>query len=171
MIGPTYFEYFGVYHDNALYYLPLNSDYSVIRHELDQNAHRTIPNTNIPNVHDTRGSTAHGLRVGKYFWIFGGVVETNTGIFLLQYDTALWHIERELWISGPKLPEKIAKSPNYMCATALNSTTVMFITRESQSLITYNFENDIWKYLPEGVAPWKVKPRTCSIIQNKQTEM
>ena len=170
--GPTYLEYFGVYHNNALYYLPLNLDYPVIRHELDHNSHRTLPNTNIPNVHDTRGSTAHGLRVGKYFWIFGGVVESpNHGIFLRQYDTSLWHIERELWISGPKLPEKIAKSPNYMCATALNSTTVIFITRESQSLIIYNFENDNWKYLPEGVAPWKVKPRTCSIIQTKQTEM
>ena len=38
--------------------------------------HRTIPNTIIPNVHDPRGSKVHGLRVGKYFWIFGGVLES-----------------------------------------------------------------------------------------------
>ena len=174
MIGPTYFEYFGVYHDNALYYLPLNYEYPVIKHELHQNIHRTIPNTNIPNIHDPRGSKVHGLRVGKYFWIFGGVMPNPNPRhkpFIAQYDTSLWHIKKESWISGPKLPEKIAEFPIGVCATALNSTTVVFIIGQSESLVTYNFQTDAWKYLPEGVSPWKLNPSTCSIIQDKQNRM
>ena len=172
--GPTYFDYFGVYHNNALYYLPLNFEYPVIRHELHQNIHRTIPNSNIPNVHDPRGSIVHGLRVGKYFWIFGGVVKnSNPSIspFSAQYHTSLWHIKKESWISGPKLPEIIAEYPNFVCATALNSTTVVFFSKLSLSLITYNLQKDAWKDLPEGVPPWKLNPRTCSIIQDKQNRM
>ena len=87
--GPTYFEYFGVYHNNALYYLPLNFYYPVIRHELLQNIHRTIPNTMIPNVHDPRGSTVHGLRVGKYFWIFGGVLENPNQDYTCTHSASI----------------------------------------------------------------------------------
>ena len=88
-----------------------------------------------------------------------------------QYDTSLWHIERELWISGPKLPEMIALYPSFVCTVTLNSTTVMFIGDESQSLITYNFQNNIWKYVPNVVVPWKLQPSTCSILHDKQTRM
>ena len=168
--GPTYYDYFGVYHNNALYYLPCNVDFWVIKHDLHKNSHRTIPNTEIPNIHDSRGIIIHGLRVGNYFWIFGGHVP-NEGeeSFSIQYDTSLWIIERELWISGPRLPELIAKNPTFLCATALNSTTVMFIGMRSKKVVTYDFQNNVWKYLSEP-APWKIWARTCSTIQDKQTK-
>ena len=91
--------------------------------------------------------------------------------FIPQYATSLWHIERELWIAGPKLPEMIALYPSFVCAVTLNSTTVMFISEESQPLITYNFQNNVWKYKSDVVVPWKLQPSSCSLVQDKQTRM
>ena len=163
--------YFGVFYDNILYYLPCNVNSPVIKHELLKNSHRTIPSTYIPNVHDSRATMIHGLRIGKYFWIFGGNIPlSKIELFKIQYETSLWSIERELWISGPKLPEIIGTNLSTICVTALNSTTVMFIGMGSQNLITYNFQNDIWKYSPV-IAKWTIKASTCSTIHDKKANM
>ena len=59
--------------------------------------------------------------------------------------TSLWIIDKESWIKGPSLPKQI-KVENF-CATALNSTTVLFFGLESSGIrnnLGYDVLKNIW---------------------------
>ena len=65
--GTSRYAYFGVYHDKYIYFLPCNPDLLVTKYDIDENKHRLVPNSLVPNHHVTQ--TVKGLRVGNYFWI------------------------------------------------------------------------------------------------------
>ena len=56
--------------------------------------------------------------------------------------TSLWVIDKETWIKGPSLPKQI--NVESFCATALNSTTVLFFALKSSG-VRNNFGYDILK--------------------------
>ena len=56
--------------------------------------------------------------------------------------TSLWVIDKESWINGPALPKQII-ADNF-CATALNSTTVIFFSLK-KSGIRNNWGFDVLK--------------------------
>ena len=56
--------------------------------------------------------------------------------------TSLWVIDKESWIKGPSLPQQI--NVVSFCATALNSTTVLFFGLKSSG-IRNNLGYDILK--------------------------
>ena len=56
--------------------------------------------------------------------------------------TSLWVIDKESWIKGPSLPQQI--NVERFCATALNSTTVLFFDLKSSG-IRNNLGYDILK--------------------------
>ena len=66
------YDYFGVYHNNSIYYLSTNPNSNTIVHRIDTEKlfHREILYTNIPNSHI--GANVKGIRVGNFFWITGG---------------------------------------------------------------------------------------------------
>ena len=66
------YDYFGVYHNNSIYYLSTNPNSNTIVHRIDTEKlfHREILYTNIPNSHI--GANVKGIRVGNFFWIIGG---------------------------------------------------------------------------------------------------
>ena len=66
------YDYFGVYHNNSIYYLSTNPNSNTIVHRIDTKKlfHREILYTNIPNIHI--GANVKGIRVGNFFWIIGG---------------------------------------------------------------------------------------------------
>ena len=66
---PPYIK-FAFYHKSSIYFLNCNPEDSVIRYTVDENYHRTIPDSLIPNVHLLY---AQGIQIGNYFWIFDGV--------------------------------------------------------------------------------------------------
>ena len=65
--GTSIYDYFGVYHDKSIYFLPCNPDLLVTKYDVDENNHRTVPNSFALNHHV--GDHVKGLRVGNYFWI------------------------------------------------------------------------------------------------------
>ena len=66
------YDYFGVYHNNSVYYLSTNPNSNTIVHRIDTEKlfHREILYSNIPNSHI--GANVKGIRVGNFFWIIGG---------------------------------------------------------------------------------------------------
>ena len=65
--GTSIYDYFGVYHDKSIYFLPCNPDMLVTKYDVDENKHSTVPNSFALNHHV--GDHVKGLRVGNYFWI------------------------------------------------------------------------------------------------------
>ena len=66
-LGTEIYDYFGVYHDKYIYFLPCNPDLLVTKYDVDENKHSTVPNSLALNHHV--GKIVKGLRVGNYFWI------------------------------------------------------------------------------------------------------
>ena len=104
-----------------------------------------------------------GVRLGNYFWILGGFGGDNSA-WIPQEKTSIWTIEKEKWIQGPKVP--ILLLHGVFCATAINSTFVMFIGM-LDSIFTYDFTTDIWTNFP---IPWKISSSACNSVQNKQAK-
>ena len=60
--------------------------------------------------------------------------------------TSLWVIDKELWIKGPSLPKQINVVESF-CATALNSTTVLFFDLKSSGIrnnLGYDISKNTW---------------------------
>ena len=72
-----------------------------------------------------------GVRLGNLFWILGGFKSDHNTFgwnsWIPQEKTSIWTIEKEKWIQGPKIPLDLVMDSNNFCATANNSTFVMFI--------------------------------------------
>ena len=66
-LGTEIYDYFGVYHDKYIYFLPCNPDLLVTKYNVDENKHSTVQNSLALNHHV--GEIVKGLRVGNYFWI------------------------------------------------------------------------------------------------------
>ena len=60
---------FAFYYKSSIYFLTCNPDGLVIKYNIDDNSHRTIPDSLIPNL---QLIYAKGIQVGNYFWIFDG---------------------------------------------------------------------------------------------------
>ena len=43
--GTSIYDYFGVYHDKSIYFLPCNRDLLVTKYDVDENKHRWVPST------------------------------------------------------------------------------------------------------------------------------
>ena len=92
-----------------------------------------VPDSRIPNNHFF--ADVKGLQVGKYFWIFGGFVPPNNQWESMdffeplpyQLETDLWVMDRNIWIAGPELHQKLWKDSTGYCASVMNSTTVIFV--------------------------------------------
>ena len=108
-----------------------------------------------------------GVRFGHYFWILGGYKSNILawGSWIQQEKTSIWTVEKEKWIQGPKVPILLFHSPSF-CATAINSTFVMFIGM-LDSVVTYDFTTEIWGNIP---IPWKISSSACNSVQNKQAK-
>ena len=84
--GTDIYDYFGVYHDKSIFFLPCNPDLLVTKFDVDENKHSTVPNSLAINHHV--GEKVKGLRVGNYFWIMiNRINELHSGkpIFLFSF--------------------------------------------------------------------------------------
>ena len=63
--------YFGVYYKNSIYFLSCNPKRLVLQFSLEDNLQTLIPDSGIPNEHLLYSK---GTQVGKYFWIFDGMI-------------------------------------------------------------------------------------------------
>ena len=52
------------------------------------------------------------IRVGSFLWVFGGTeapLSNCRGIFATTFKrTLLWHIKKQMWIWGPRIPQKLS---------------------------------------------------------------
>ena len=89
--------------------------------------------------------------------------------------TSLWVIRKATWINGPKLPQFLLQYDLY-CATAVNSTTVLFFfigENGISKVITYNIIHNIWTILPQELSicdfhfPWCLGLCTCTSSQTR----
>jgi hypothetical protein len=104
-----------------------------------------------------------GVRLGNYFWILFGF-NGHDGVWIPQEKTSIWTIEKEKWIQGPKVP--ILLLHKTFCATAINSTFVIFIGM-LDSVVTYDFTTEIWSSIP---IPWNISSSACNSVQDKQAK-
>ena len=104
------------------------------------------------------------MRLGNYFWILGGFGGDNSA-WIPQEKTSIWTIEKEKWIQGPKVP--ILLLHGVFCATAINSTFVMFIVM-LDSIFTYDFTTEIWSNIQ---IPWKISSNACNTVHDKQAKV
>ena len=111
-----------------------------------------------------------GVRLGNWFWILGGFKSGHNSFalnfWIPQEKTSIWTIEKEKWIQGPKVPLFLVKDSNF-CATAINSTFVMFIGMQN-SVFTYDFATEIWSNIQ---IPWKISSSACNTVHDKQAKM
>ena len=100
------YDIFGVYHNNFLHFISCDTEKSVKIYHIDNHRMESIPDSKIPNVHLLN---VKGLQVGKYFWIFGGIIPlTSKWQPILgmseslqnQMKTDLWVMKRKIWIEG-----------------------------------------------------------------------
>ena len=115
-----------------------------------------------------------GVRLGNLFWILGGFKSDHNSFawnsWIPQEKTSIWTIEKEKWIQGPKIPLFLVmdnNSFNVFCATAINSTFVMFIGMQD-SVYTYDFTTETWSNIQ---IPWKIKSTACNTVHDKQAKM
>ena len=106
-----------------------------------------------------------GVRLGNWFWILGGF--KSQGYWIPQEKTSIWNTEKEKWIQGPIIPLVLVIDNNFFCATAINSTFVMFIGMQN-SVFTYDFTTEIWK---NTQISWKIKGSACNTVHDKQAKV
>ena len=66
--------------------------------------------------------------------------------------TLLWVIDKESWIKGPSLPKQI--NVENFCATALNSTTVLFFDLKNSGIrnnLGYDILKNTWFPMYSGL--------------------
>ena len=109
-----------------------------------------------------------GVRLGNYFWVLGGFKSNSLawGSWILQDKTSIWTIEKEKWIQGPKIPLFLVMDNSMFCATAINSTFVMFIGMQD-SVFTYDFTTETWSNIN---IPWKISSSACNTVHDKQAK-
>ena len=125
-----YFTYFAISLDSKLYFLSTNPKQLVIKYEIVKGLHSKIASSFIPNLHVKR--KIFGLKIGNFFWIFGGIVQDSHDVSHAEYSevqaqhkTSVWFPEREIWFDGPNIPDFFDKL-NF-CFTAINESYVAFI--------------------------------------------
>ena len=110
-----------------------------------------------------------GVRLGNRFWILGGFKSDSN--WNPQEKTSIWTVEKEKWIQGPKIPLDLLKkndnTNNFFCATAINSTFVMFIGMQD-SVFTYDFTAETWSKIQ---IPWNISSTACNTVHDKQAKM
>ena len=104
--GTAIYDYFGVYHDKSIYFLPCNPDLLVTKYDVDENKHSTVPNSFALNHHV--GEKVKGLRVGNYFWIMinrvneysnsPGSGKTNFFLWIYKPPIIFFQFEFELYM-------------------------------------------------------------------------
>ena len=104
-----------------------------------------------------------GVRLGNHFWILGGF---KSGSWILQEKTSIWTIEKEKWIQGPKIPLDLLLDGSTFCATAINSTFVMFIGMQD-SVFTYDFTTETWSNIQISR---KISCSACNTVHDKQAK-
>ena len=112
-----------------------------------------------------------GVRLGNYFWILGGFKSDSFvwSSWIPQEKTSIWATEKEKWIQGPKIPLFLVmdnNNSNVFCATAINSTFVMFIGMQD-SVFTYDFTTETWSNIN---IPWKISSSACNTVHDKQAK-
>ena len=122
-----------MYHDKFLYFLTCNPKEGVTKYNIDKHRKEKVPDSKIPNNH--LFTDVKGLQVGKYFWIFGGIVPSTNQWESINFQqplphqlkTDLWVMNRNIWIDGPELHQKLWKDSTGYCSSVLNSTVVIFV--------------------------------------------
>ena len=112
-----------------------------------------------------------GVRLGNRFWILGGFNSVGFNSFswsswIPQEKTSIWAIEKEKWIQGPKIPLDLVMDNSFFCATAINSTFVMFIGMQD-SVFTYDFTTKTWSNIQIS---WKISCSACNTVHDKQAK-
>ena len=77
-IPSFYYNYFGAFYGQSLYFISCNPNYLVTKFSLRQGGHRTIANSKIINNHY---SQVTGIQVGHFFWIMDGYMIFNDDPF------------------------------------------------------------------------------------------
>ena len=107
------------------------------------------------------------MRLGNCFWILGGFKSDHNSFawnsWIPQEKTSIWAVEKEKWIQGPTINQKIS---NFFCTTAINSTFVMFIGMQD-SVFTYDFTTETWSNIQIS---WKISCSACNTVHDKQAK-
>ena len=79
-------------------------------------------------------------------------------------------MKKETWIEGPDLPKNVIArlgSSTFMCVTALNRTSTLFlgIGESLQEALMYDFEKDSWVQMED--TPKKIQWCTSSSAHEK----
>ena len=110
------------------------------------------------------------MRLGNCFWILGGFKSDHNSFawnsWIPQEKTSIWAVEKEKWIQGPKIPLDLLDGSTF-CATAINSTFVMFIGMQN-SVFTYDFTTETWSNIQ---IHWSISSTACNTVHDKQAKM
>ena len=112
--------------------------------------------------------SVQGVRLGNLFWVLGGFKSNSLAwdTWIPQEKTSIWTIKKEKWIQGPKIPLFLVKNGIMFCATAINSTFVMFIGMQD-SVFTYDFTTETWSNIQIS---WKISCSACNTLHDKQAK-
>ena len=86
------------------------------------------------------------------------------GFLVLQKKTSIWVLDKQRWIQGPKIPDKLWDPKELDCVHALNSTTAVFLRKTGMSY--YNFNASKWIHT-DTLTNYFLDLVTCEMIQNK----
>ena len=71
------------------------------------------------------------------------MINVWTFVIAVQNKTSIWVLNKQRWIQGPRIPNKLSGNTDLNCVQALNSTTAIFISKDSA--VSY-FDFKTWKW-------------------------
>ena len=172
------YKIFTAEYKQNLYFLYSDQSSKVIRYNLETKNHRVINefDSSSINIHMT---TSSGIQIGKYFWIILGEEVEKLKDLTPQYQSSIWHLEKERWFQGPNLKnlkdlpgisEQLSITDYCIVSVGKNTAYIMV----GVYLLSYNFDSLKWTN-HSGIHPfWEpnniwlsLSFNTCAFFQDK----
>jgi len=172
------YKIFTAEYKQNLYFLYSDQSSKVIRYNLETKNHRVINefDSSSINIHMTASS---GIQIGKYFWIILGEEVEKLKDLTPQYQSSIWHLEKERWFQGPNLKnlkdlpgisEQLSITDYCIVSVGKNTAYIMV----GVYLLSYNFDSLQWTN-HSGIHPfWEpnniwlsLSFNTCAFFQDK----
>ena len=177
--GIQKYKIFSAEYGHNLYFMYSDQSTNVIRYNLDTQTHRIIPQS--PSINSHNGDCS-GVQIGKYFWIIlGEDLESHYDTEMMhffnkpQFQSSLWHLEKQQWFEGPSFQHLPTISPEMYartdyCIVSVGMNTAYFLI--DVYLLAYSF--DTFQWTNQSVAPlgdifnwYSLAFPTCAFYQDK----